>query len=54
MLHRYDNSYITWWNNNKRAWTIFGEALGPDPLTEISARPVPMEPMVRAFVLKPF
>ncbi|TEB12334.1 beta-glucan synthesis-associated protein KRE6 [Coprinellus micaceus] len=41
----FDNAYISWINNNLRAWTVYAEALRADPLVEISARPVPLEPM---------
>lgn len=42
----FDNAYITWVNDDQPAWTIMAAGMGPDPQTEISARPVPMEPMV--------
>lgn len=41
----FDDSYITWVQNDKNAWTLFGSALGPDPAVEISSRPIPQEPM---------
>ncbi|KIJ64320.1 glycoside hydrolase family 16 protein [Hydnomerulius pinastri MD-312] len=41
----FDNGYITWISNSKPVWTIMGSGLGPDPLTEIGARPIPQEPM---------
>jgi len=41
----FDDAYITWYNNDKRAWTLFQSAMGPDSLVEIDARPVPQEPM---------
>ncbi|EAU89504.2 glucosidase [Coprinopsis cinerea okayama7 len=41
----FDDAYITWYNNNERAWTVFSAAMGPDPEVEISARPMPLEPM---------
>ena len=40
------SQYITWISNNKVSWTLKGPGLGPDPLVEISERPVPPEPMV--------
>jgi len=43
-----DNAYITWINDDKPSWTISAAGMGPDPLTEIGARPVPQEPMVRS------
>lgn len=41
----YDDAYISWINDNKLSWTVMAGGLGPDPLTEISARPMPQEPM---------
>ncbi|KAJ7594668.1 beta-glucan synthesis-associated [Mycena floridula] len=41
----YDDSYITWINDNQIAWTLNPSAVGPDISVEISARPVPQEPM---------
>ncbi|KAF8555182.1 glycoside hydrolase family 16 protein [Imleria badia] len=41
----FDNAYITWISDDKRVWTVTAGGLGPDPLTEISARPIPQEPM---------
>ncbi|KAK0489149.1 glycoside hydrolase family 16 protein [Armillaria novae-zelandiae] len=40
-----DNAYITWINNGKVAWTINAAGVGADTATEISARPVPEEPL---------
>lgn len=37
--------YITWINDGKKAWRVGAAGLAADPLTEISARPVPKEPM---------
>ncbi|KAK0501521.1 glycoside hydrolase family 16 protein [Armillaria luteobubalina] len=41
-----DNAYITWINNGKVAWTINAAGAGADTATEISARPVPEEPLI--------
>ncbi|KAF8890771.1 beta-glucan synthesis-associated protein SKN1 [Infundibulicybe gibba] len=41
----FDNAYITWINDGKPSWTIRSAGMGPDPLTEISTRPIPQEPM---------
>ncbi|PVG03239.1 concanavalin A-like lectin/glucanase [Serendipita vermifera] len=40
-----DGAYITWINDNKKAWRVGAGGLGANPLSEISARPVPKEPM---------
>ncbi|KAF5363185.1 hypothetical protein D9758_008336 [Tetrapyrgos nigripes] len=41
----FDNAYITWINDNQASWTIYAAGLGVDSKVEISARPVPEEPM---------
>ncbi|KAJ7489436.1 beta-glucan synthesis-associated [Mycena latifolia] len=41
----YGFEYISWISDDKLAWTIKAAGLGPDTQTEISARPVPQEPM---------
>jgi beta-glucanase (GH16 family) len=41
----FDNSYISWIANDKVAWTLNYGALAADTRVEISARPVPQEPM---------
>lgn len=38
-----------WVSNNKLAWTIQAAGLGADPGVNISARPIPLEPMVRGY-----
>lgn len=42
--------YITWVSDNKVSWTLNAPGMGPDPTVEISARPVPQEPMVSVFL----
>lgn len=41
----FDEGYVTWWNNNVRSWTVYGKTMAADKLTEISERPVPLEPL---------
>ncbi|KAK7059126.1 hypothetical protein VNI00_001752 [Paramarasmius palmivorus] len=41
----YDDSYITWINDNQQVWTINSGGVAADTRVEISARPVPQEPM---------
>ena len=41
-----DPQYISWVSDSKLAWTMLAAGVGPDPLVEISARPVSQEPMV--------
>lgn len=48
--HR-DQSYITWFQGSDKTWTMNSAAVGPDPLTQISARPVAEEPMVTMFLV---
>ncbi|EGO27663.1 glycoside hydrolase family 16 protein [Serpula lacrymans var. lacrymans S7.9] len=41
----YGFEYITWIANNEVAWTLNAAGLGADSTVQISARPVPQEPM---------
>ncbi|TFK27264.1 concanavalin A-like lectin/glucanase, partial [Coprinopsis marcescibilis] len=41
----FDDAYITWVNDDRPAWTLLSAATGRDPRTEISERPIPVEPM---------
>ncbi|KIM68922.1 glycoside hydrolase family 16 protein [Scleroderma citrinum Foug A] len=41
----FDNAYITWVSNNQVAWTLNVAGMGADSAVQISARPVPQEPM---------
>ncbi|KAL4081556.1 glycoside hydrolase family 16 protein [Scleroderma yunnanense] len=41
----FDNAYITWVSNNQVAWTLNVAGVGADSAVQISARPVPQEPM---------
>ncbi|KAK7060394.1 hypothetical protein VNI00_001159 [Paramarasmius palmivorus] len=41
----FDDAYITWISDNKQAWTINVGGLAADSAVEISARPIPQEPM---------
>ncbi|KAJ7438652.1 beta-glucan synthesis-associated protein [Mycena galericulata] len=41
----FDSAYITWITNNEVTWTLNVGGLGADTGTEISARPIPQEPM---------
>lgn len=36
VLSRFDNSYITWINNDLPVWTLMGAGMAADPLTEAS------------------
>jgi hypothetical protein len=39
--------YISWITDDKLVWTMNGNMVGADTATEIGARQVPVEPMVR-------
>ncbi|KAH7930678.1 glycoside hydrolase family 16 protein [Leucogyrophana mollusca] len=41
----YGFEYITWIANNQAAWTLNVAGMGKDDAVEISARPIPQEPM---------
>ncbi|KIM47853.1 glycoside hydrolase family 16 protein [Hebeloma cylindrosporum] len=41
----FDSGYITWSSNGAADWTLKAPGMAADPLVEISARPVPQEPM---------
>ncbi|KAJ7864983.1 glycoside hydrolase family 16 protein [Mycena olivaceomarginata] len=44
-VRRFDGAYISWITDDKLAWTIKSAGMAADTQTEISARPVPQEPM---------
>ncbi|KAJ7293423.1 glycoside hydrolase family 16 protein [Mycena rebaudengoi] len=41
----FDGAYISWISNNKLSWTFNQGGAAADPVVEISARPIPQEPM---------
>ncbi|KAF8903538.1 beta-glucan synthesis-associated protein [Mucidula mucida] len=41
----YDDAYIEWVANDKSAWRLNAAGVGADTTAEISARPIPQEPM---------
>ncbi|KAJ7578527.1 glycoside hydrolase family 16 protein [Mycena floridula] len=41
----FDGAYISWVTDGKLAWTVNSGGLAADPAVEISARPIPQEPM---------
>ncbi|KAF9077001.1 beta-glucan synthesis-associated [Rhodocollybia butyracea] len=45
-LPGFDDAYITWVASGTQAWTLNVAGMGADTITEISARPIPQEPMV--------
>lgn len=42
----FDDAFITWLNDDKKAWTVRAGGLVADGDSEIGPRPVPQEPMV--------
>ena len=46
----FDDAYITWISDDKIAWTLNAAGVGASNVVEISARPIPQEPMVRPFL----
>ena len=42
--------YLAWITDGKLAWTMTQAGVGPDPISNISERPVPQEPMVHTSV----
>ncbi|KAI0271415.1 beta-glucan synthesis-associated [Gloeopeniophorella convolvens] len=41
----FDDAYVTWINDNQTAWTLLESGMIGDTSVEISARPIPQEPM---------
>ena len=41
-----DDGYITWFSQGKPSWKITAQTIGPDPVTQVSQRLIPEEPMV--------
>ncbi|RPD55804.1 glycoside hydrolase family 16 protein [Lentinus tigrinus ALCF2SS1-7] len=41
----FGDAYISWITDGQLAWTLHQAGMGPDPISEISDRPVPQEPM---------
>ncbi|KAI0801193.1 glycoside hydrolase family 16 protein [Fomes fomentarius] len=41
----FGDAYIGWINDGKLAWHMTQAGMGPDPISEISDRPVPQEPL---------
>lgn len=43
---RREDSFITWFSDGVPAWTVTSATSGPDPITQVSQRLIPEEPMV--------
>lgn len=41
--------YITWYSQSAQTWKVTSATVGPDPISEVSARLIPEEPMVSSF-----
>ncbi|KAI0068616.1 glycoside hydrolase family 16 protein, partial [Artomyces pyxidatus] len=48
----FDDAYITWMSSGTPAWTLNAAGMAADPLVQISARPIPQEPMAsQAYII---
>jgi beta-glucanase (GH16 family) len=47
-----DNAHITWVNNDQLSWTLHAGGVGADPVTQISERVIPTEPMVSVHITR--
>jgi beta-glucan synthesis-associated protein KRE6 len=43
-----NNGYITWYSQGQETWSITPPTVGPDPISQVSQRIIPEEPMVDA------
>ncbi len=41
-----DDGYVTWSSQGKESWTMTSKTIGADPVTQVSQRLIPEEPMV--------
>ncbi|KAJ8509418.1 hypothetical protein ONZ45_g8416 [Pleurotus djamor] len=41
----FDSAYISWVSNGERVWTLMQPGMAKDDVAQISARPIPQEPM---------
>lgn len=44
------NGYITWYSGGAETWTITSATIGADPISQVSDRLIPEEPMVRVLL----
>ncbi|KAG6833436.1 hypothetical protein H0H87_006802 [Tephrocybe sp. NHM501043] len=44
--NRRQDGYIAWYSGGAETWSITSDSIGPDPISNISARLIPEEPMV--------
>jgi hypothetical protein len=42
------NGYITWYSNGAQTWTVTAASIGLDPISQVSQRLIPEEPMVNS------
>jgi beta-glucan synthesis-associated protein KRE6 len=42
------SGYITWYSNGAKTWTVTSASIGPDPISQVSQRLIPEEPMVKS------
>ncbi|GLB38241.1 putative beta-glucan synthesis-associated protein (SKN1) [Lyophyllum shimeji] len=43
--NRRQDGYIAWYSTGKQSWSITAASIGPDPISQISGRLIPEEPM---------
>ncbi|KAF9462095.1 beta-glucan synthesis-associated protein-domain-containing protein [Collybia nuda] len=41
----FDDAYVTWISQGQADWTLLSSGVAADPIAQISARPIPQEPM---------
>ncbi|THG97039.1 hypothetical protein EW026_g4893 [Hermanssonia centrifuga] len=46
-----DDGYVTWSSQGKESWTMTSKTIGADPVTQVSQRLIPEEPMYMIFNL---
>lgn len=49
-----ESGFINWYSNGAKTWTLTSDTIGPDPTSQVSARLISEEPMVRTWVSQPF
>ena len=48
-----DAGYITWYSQGQPSWKITAGSIGSDPVSEVSQRLIPEEPMVNSYFKSP-
>ena len=45
------DGYVSWFSGGQKTWTMTADTIGPDPVSQISGRLIPEEPMVCCYDL---